>query len=288
MTLLVHDPAYGNWVLGQHHPTQGRRFIHGADLIAAQPGVRVERPQPASRTDLLRVHTADYVASVLQDYSCDEWVGARPDLADLATLFVGGTLTALHALLNGEERVAVNLPGGKHHAQADHSSGFCVFADLAIAATVATEAGHRVAILDIDAHHGDGTEALCRDMAQVMTFSVHQQGIFPGTGLADDASAQVYNEPLAAVLATCILRGRSHALWRWHSPSTQPWCVLQPVRMVMCQIRCPVCVTPRLALSTLGANSLVHSPACPSSSPVLGDTATTMPRQHRGRRSSKV
>ena len=197
MTTLVHDPAYAGWVLGTGHPTQGRRFTNAAELIVAQPGVSVVAPRPASREELLRVHTPGYVAQVLDEHTCSEWEGARPDLAALAALFAGGTLTALDTLTSGVSRVAVNLAGGKHHAHADRSSGFCVFADLAVAAEIAGESGHRVAVLDIDAHHGDGTEALCRQMPHVLTFSVHQFGIFPGTGLVDDPAAHAYNEPLS-------------------------------------------------------------------------------------------
>lgn len=198
MTTLVHDPAYAGWVLGSGHPTQGRRYPNAAALISTQPGVRVVAPRPASRQDLLRVHTPGYVSQVLDDHECDEWEGPRPDLAALAALFAGGTLTALDALTSGASGVAVNLAGGKHHAHTDHSSGFCVFADLAIAADIAGESGHRVAVLDIDAHHGDGTEALCAPMPHVLTFSVHQFGIFPGTGLRDEPELDVYNEPLSA------------------------------------------------------------------------------------------
>lgn len=197
MTLLVHDPAYSGWVFDALHPTQGRRFTNGAELISGLPGVTQQSPRPVNREDLLRVHTPGYVSQVLDQHLCGEWQGERPDLAALAALFVGGTLTALEALLRGSHAVAVHLPGGKHHAHADHSSGFCVFADLAIAADVARRAGHRVAIVDIDAHHGDGTEALCGGMSEVLTFSVHQQGIFPLTGDADDPGRHVYNEPLS-------------------------------------------------------------------------------------------
>ena len=198
MTVLVHDEAYAGWVLGASHPTQGRRFVNAAELIRALPGVRELRPREATRAELLRMHTPDYVQLVLDEHRCGEWQGQRADLASLASKFVGGTLTALDELLTGRASVAVHLPGGKHHAHADHSSGFCVFADLAIAADIAVERGHRVAIVDIDAHHGDGTEALCAGLEQVLTFSVHQLGIFPGTGLADEPSQRVYNEPLPA------------------------------------------------------------------------------------------
>jgi acetoin utilization protein AcuC len=153
-------------------------------------------PRLATLEELLLVHTSDYISAVTQDYLCGEWDGHRGDLAELAQKFVGGTLVALDSLLAGETLTAIHLPGAKHHAQADHSSGFCVFADFAIAAKVAVSKGLRVAILDVDAHHGDGTENLCLDDPNIMTFSVHEAGIFPGTGLGDEVERFAYNEPL--------------------------------------------------------------------------------------------
>ncbi|MFM8351362.1 MAG: histone deacetylase family protein [Actinomycetales bacterium] len=201
--IMVHDDRYAGWVFDAAHPTQGRRFVHGVEQVRAQAtaaGVNLEVvvPSPPHRADLERIHTATYVAEVLDEFQCQEWQGARPDMAELAELFVGGTLTALHALLDGSTRTAVHLPGAKHHAQADRASGFCVFADFSIAATQACDAGHRVAILDIDAHHGDGTENLLRDHPNVLTYSIHQVGIFPGTGYSSDPEKWVFNRPLSA------------------------------------------------------------------------------------------
>jgi acetoin utilization protein AcuC len=81
----------------------------------------------------------------------------------------------------------------------DYSSGFCIFNDFAIAATKATEEyDQRVAIFDCDAHHGDGTEMLLKKNKNVMTYSVHEYGIFPGTGLMSDWKHRAYNFPLAS------------------------------------------------------------------------------------------
>jgi acetoin utilization protein AcuC len=126
-----------------------------------------------------------------------QWSGERLDLATLASTFVGGTLVALDALLNKKARTAIHFPGSKHHAQYDYSSGFCIFNDFAIAADIATEDyGLRVAILDIDAHHGDGVENLTADNPMVLTYSIHEKGIFPGTGNESDPDRNIYNFPL--------------------------------------------------------------------------------------------
>lgn len=196
-TVIVHDDSYANWVFDPTHPTQGRRFINGFNSIQQScSNLDVRSPRLAERAELELVHSVGYVDQVLKDNRCDEWRGSRPDLALLAQTFVGGTLVALDALLDGETLTAVHLPGAKHHAQYDQSSGFCVFADFAIAAHIATSLGRKVAIFDFDAHHGDGTENLCADNPNILTFSVHENGIFPGTGKKSNPEKHIYNKPL--------------------------------------------------------------------------------------------
>lgn len=199
--IIVHSPEYANWIFDKSHPTQGRRFLHGRNQIileAQKRHLNVDElePEMPHTDDLLLVHDPIYVHDVTIKGESDEWDGQRHDLGDLAKLFVGGTLTALDALLNKKTLLAINLAGAKHHAMRDYSSGFCVFADFAIAATKATQLGERIAIFDIDAHHGDGTEMLLKANPNVMTFSVHQYGIFPGTGLISDYKNRAYNFPL--------------------------------------------------------------------------------------------
>jgi acetoin utilization protein AcuC len=193
---IVHSPEYANWFFSDDHPTQGRRFINGYNAIVGAH--RVLDPRPATYAELARVHSAGYIKEVTNDHTCFEWSGAREDLARFATLFAGGTLVALDALLNNQADVAIHLPAAKHHAQYDHSSGFCVFNDFAMAADIATkDHGLKVAILDIDAHHGDGVENLTRDNPDVLTFSIHESGIFPGTGDGDEPEKKVFNHPLS-------------------------------------------------------------------------------------------
>ena len=194
---IVHSADYANWFFSDNHPTQGRRFINGYNQM--KKSYRVLEPRPATISELTRVHSVGYVKEVISDHTCFEWSGAREDLARFAQLFAGGTLVALEALLNNEADVAIHLPGAKHHAQYDHSSGFCVFNDFALAADIATkDHGLKVAIIDIDAHHGDGVENLTRENSDVLTFSIHESGIFPGTGNSDELEKNVFNFPLSA------------------------------------------------------------------------------------------
>jgi len=198
---LVHDKDYSNWIFDKSHPTQGRRFINARNILcqlASEEGrdLLILESRLALRSELTRVHSPEYVAEVIDRSKCNEWSGKRKDLASLASLFTGGTLVALDSLLSGQTETAIHFPGAKHHAQYDHSSGFCVFNDFAIAADIATkEFGLNVLILDIDAHHGDGVENLTADNPKVVTFSIHDGNIFPGTGFEDEEGS-FYNRPL--------------------------------------------------------------------------------------------
>ena len=92
------------------------------------------------------------------------------------------------AILAGEVEHAFNPGGGLHHAMAARASGFCIYNDVALAVARARDAGHRVLYVDLDVHHGDGTQALFWDDPEVLTFSIHETGmsLFPGTGFVDE------------------------------------------------------------------------------------------------------
>jgi len=206
--VLVHHDDYADWVFDSHHPTQGRRFIRARERLLELGGAAgIEIFEVASdylpdRELLELVHDSMYVDEVIGQGLSGEWPGERADLGRIAHRMVGGTLLAAEALVKGRALTAVHFAGAKHHAMRDHSSGFCVFADFAITARQLLDDPRsgidRVAILDIDAHHGDGTEALLADEPHVLTFSIHDRTIFPGTGHEDSPDHQAYNEPLAA------------------------------------------------------------------------------------------
>ncbi|CAB4906813.1 unannotated protein [freshwater metagenome] len=203
--ILVHSDAYVDWVFSDSHPTQGRRFNNARERLlefALTNGIEVlevESDHFPERSQLERVHSTAYVAAVLDEGRSGEWSGERHELGHIAHRMVGGTILAADALVAGQALTAVHFPGAKHHAQRDHSSGFCVFADLAITAKYLLDGNSgvsRISIIDIDAHHGDGTEALLREDPRVQTMSVHDRTIFPGTGHADDTDREVFNEAL--------------------------------------------------------------------------------------------
>jgi len=203
-TFLFHSPDFALWNLGATHPTQGRRYPNALkefELLTQIEDISYTYVEaiPATREELSRVHDIDYISEVLDSAIIFGARTPKPEQSRIATLFAGASLQGLRSLIAGQATTAINFAGAKHHAQFDHGSGFCVFNDFAICADIATnDFDLKVAIFDLDAHHGDGTENLTRTNSKVFTYSIHQNGIFPGTGKESFPEDHVYNRPLRA------------------------------------------------------------------------------------------
>jgi acetoin utilization protein AcuC len=197
MVTDIYDPAYLTYRFGPEHPFDPVRLEMTIDLVEelGHPFTPT-RPEPATREELLTVHTEGYVASV-ESASRGEPV-ADPEAFGLGTpdnpvfpgmdlaarYLVGGTLLGARLLHEGQATTVLQLGGGLHHAQRDRASGFCVYNDLAVAIRYLTGKGMTVAYLDIDVHHGDGVQSIFYDDPNVLTISLHESGqyLFPGTG----------------------------------------------------------------------------------------------------------
>ena len=183
------------------------------------PATHLHDPARVSRDDLLRVHSAAWVDAVEQgtlDAAAVRLVGFpwSPLLVERAFRAVGGTCEAAAAAL--EHGIAVNLAGGTHHAFASHGEGFCVFNDVAVAARLLQARPdartHRVAIIDLDVHQGNGTHAIFSGDPDVFTFSMHGGRNYPfrkvpgsldvelPDGAGDDAYLTLLAEHLPRVL----------------------------------------------------------------------------------------
>lgn len=212
--LVVYGDAYLDYDFGPHHPLTPRRFRPSIDLMRASGAANFIEPRVATDEELQRLHTARYVATVKKfgddpDHhmpsmgigpgDCPPFDGMHIASATVA----GGSIDAVDRVLGGQSEHAFNPGGGLHHAMADRASGFCIYNDVALAVARARDAGHRVLYVDLDTHHGDGTQALFWNDPQVLTLSIHETGVtlFPGSGFADerggpDALGSVVNIPL--------------------------------------------------------------------------------------------
>jgi acetoin utilization deacetylase AcuC-like enzyme len=210
--LLLTHPAGLEHDTGPGHPERvGRLRAVTAALDAPEFArlIREEAP-PATRDQLGRVHPAAYIDRVLNTRPAPgRLVQLDPDTvmsagsAEAALRGAGGAIAGIDAVQSGRVRaafVATRPPG--HHAEPDRSMGFCLFSNAAIAAHHARAAWgrQRVAVLDFDVHHGNGTQAVAWDDADFFFGSSHQYPFYPGTGGFGETgiAGQIVNAPLAA------------------------------------------------------------------------------------------
>lgn len=197
---IAYTDRYLDWRLGANHPTNPERAQIAVETLLERslPITMVNpdiMPYDAMALSGEGLHDSDYVLQTLDGYS-NEWSGRREDLGATALLMYAGTARLTELMVNGEARVAFNPQGAKHHAMHAWSSGFCVFNDMAWAAREFASLGMRVMYVDWDAHHGDGVEAMLLDRPDIVTASIHDGGIFPGTGQAHMPEHGAYNWPL--------------------------------------------------------------------------------------------
>ncbi|HOD52413.1 MAG TPA: histone deacetylase [Candidatus Hydrogenedentes bacterium] len=185
-------------VAGPHHPERPER-LEAIDAALARAGVALTKLpcRPASREDLLRVHSAAHIDAI--ERTCrEELPYPDPDTSmaagswEAALLAAGGCIAACGAVL--AKRVdnafcAVRPPG--HHAERDRAMGFCLFNNVAIAARwlQIEKKVLRIAIVDWDVHHGNGTQHTFYDDPSVYYASLHQHPLYPGTGDASERGA---------------------------------------------------------------------------------------------------
>ncbi len=217
--------------IGLHvFPTRKYELVH-ARLIetgVVQPSEVVE-PEPAGWDDLALVHSQDYLTRMRDGAmtAADVEQLELPWSAEMIEgfrLMTGGTVRAAliacglneFRIKNSEFRIACHVGGGLHHAFPSHGEGFCPFNDVAVAARVLQARGvERIAIVDLDVHHGNGTAFIFESDPRVFTFSMHQQHNYPmwkprgslDIGLPDGAHDATFLGELERALPAVMAHG---------------------------------------------------------------------------------
>ncbi|HEV3062936.1 MAG TPA: histone deacetylase [Vicinamibacterales bacterium] len=192
--VLLHTERFVEHETPPGHPERPER-AEIFDVVAGRwrgRGIDVVAPQPATDQHLARVHTREYLELIRQTRGrstrLDPDTYTSPESQEVALLAAGAAVDAVDRAMGGSYRSAVALvrPPG-HHAERDRAMGFCLYNNIAVGAAHARAIGAgRVAIVDFDVHHGNGTQHIFETDPHVLYISTHQFPYYPGTGAADE------------------------------------------------------------------------------------------------------
>jgi acetoin utilization deacetylase AcuC-like enzyme len=191
--VIYSSPRFAEHTPPPGHPEDPERATVFDAVAAAfvRQGGQVRPPRPVTRDELLRVHRPTYVDRIQslagRASRLDPDTFTSPESVEIAALAAGATVDAARTA-SRERRPAFALvrPPG-HHAEADRAMGFCLYNNVAVAAAaLRVEGTARVAIVDIDVHHGNGTQAMFYADPDVLYVSTHQFPFYPGTGAANE------------------------------------------------------------------------------------------------------
>jgi acetoin utilization deacetylase AcuC-like enzyme len=208
--LVLSSERFAEHMTPPGHPERYQR-AQAMEAVAAhwrEGGGAVAEPEPASREALERVHDARYLNRLqgLRGHSTmlDADTFTSPETIEIATLAAGATIAAAeHALAGRGGAVALVRPPG-HHTDRNRAMGFCLYNNVAIAAAEALARGaSKIAVVDIDVHHGNGTQRIFYSDPRVLYVSTHQYPFYPGTGLPEETGREdgegfTVNVPMAA------------------------------------------------------------------------------------------
>lgn len=217
-TLLYTHASAAEHDTGHGHPERSDRIRAVLAALTTPEFAELERREAprAEPTELSRAHGRDYIEAVLAAVPAEGYVRIDPDTVmspasgEAALRAAGAVIAAVNAVLGGEATsafCAVRPPG--HHAEPRRGMGFCLFNNIAIGALHARAVHQvgRVAIVDFDVHHGNGTQAIFQSDPSVLFASSHEYPLYPGTGAADERGVgNIYNVPLPPLSGSAEFR----------------------------------------------------------------------------------
>jgi acetoin utilization deacetylase AcuC-like enzyme len=239
--LLATHPRLLDHDTGPGHPERPARLGAVLDGIAAaglDDALVPVDPRPATRDELEAVHPSAHLDRL--EALCGRGGGmidadtrVSAESWEVALLAAGAGIDAVERLTAGEAEAAfcaVRPPG--HHATVDRSMGFCLVNNVAVTAAHLADQGERVLVVDIDAHHGNGTQDIFWDDPRVLFVSFHQHPLYPGTGAAEEvggfeAAGSTVNFPLPAGATGDVYRTGIEDVLAPHVTAWQPtWLLL--------------------------------------------------------------
>jgi acetoin utilization deacetylase AcuC-like enzyme len=192
--ILISSERFAEHQTPPGHPERPAR-AEVMDVIASRwrkRGVEVVAPRQATHEQLVRVHTPEYLKRIHetagQAVALDPDTYTSPDSFEVAQLAAGAAIDAVERVMQGVHTSALAMvrPPG-HHAERNRAMGFCLYNNVAVAAAHARTLGAaRVAIVDYDVHHGNGTQHTFEADASVLYVSLHQYPFYPGTGASNE------------------------------------------------------------------------------------------------------
>ena len=196
--ILIHSDRFAEHQTPPGHPERPER----AEVMAAvaarwrERGHEIVAPREATIEQLARVHGRDHIRRMsetsVKSSQIDPDTYTSPESYEVARLAAGAAIDAVERVMGDSHKAAVALvrPPG-HHAERDRAMGFCLFNNVAVAAAHARAQGAaKVAIVDYDVHHGNGTQHIFETDPRVLYISTHQFPYYPGTGAADEVGRE--------------------------------------------------------------------------------------------------